>query len=85
MERLSAEKDPIFKAIGLRYPREILICMSQKGPVAQWLLAHAEITKAGTWLELLGHVEQAALADHPLPPEGNVVLRIFSESAAKVA
>lgn len=79
------KEDPIYAAIGLRYPRELLICMTQKERVASFLIRGAHISVAGAWMEALTHIEQAALEGRPLPPDVTTVLRIFSEVPPEAA
>lgn len=75
-----AKEDPIYAAIGCRWPREILIRMLAKEKVGKKLTASGHLSIAGMWFTACTRVEQAALNGLPPPlPEVGVVYRILRE------
>lgn len=76
---LPSKEDPIYAAIGCKWPREVIIHMLPKKKVEKKLLASGHISLAGTWLVACTRIEYAALRGLPLPPEAEVVHKILRE------
>lgn len=58
-------EDPIFAAIGLHWPRDVLELLAQRHSVARELA----LPDASTWGALCARITEAALHGEPPPPE----------------
>ncbi len=74
-----ATQDPVYAAIGSRWPREVIIRMLPKERVQKKLIASGHLSMAGAWIAACTHIERAALQGKPPPPETEVVHRILAE------
>lgn len=76
---IPSKEDPVYAAIGCRWPREILVRMLAKERVEKRLIAGGHLSVAGMWFTACTRIERAALQGKPPPPETETVHKILRE------